>query len=92
MRNTSLKVYTKENGAKWNSNGGCDGTARPWVVNQVLELARQGKKSLLDVGCGTGRWTKQFTRGLDRVVGIDSSPQMIQISQETNQDEKVSYI
>jgi len=92
MTNKTLEVYTRENAAKWNSNGGCDDTARPWVVNQVLELAKHGKKTLLDIGSGTGRWTKQFAQGLDHVVGLDISPEMIKIAKETNPVENVMYL
>ena len=90
--NPSLNVYSKENSIKWSSNGGCDDTARPWVVNQVRELAKQGKRTLLDIGCGTGRWTKQFASCLDNVVGLDITPEMIQIAQETNPANNLTYI
>jgi SAM-dependent methyltransferase len=91
-QNKTLEVYTKENSAKWNSNGGGDGTARPWVLNQVRELAIAGKKTLLDVGSGTGRWTKQFAQYLESVVGVDVSSEMVDLARATNSGENISYI
>lgn len=40
----------------------------------VVQLAGSPRQRVLDVGCGTGRLTRQLTRAGHDVVGIDSSP------------------
>ena len=90
---SGLDVYTPENAVKWNLNGGADRTARPWVVEQVANLSGSGeRKLLLDIGSGTGRWTKQFGQYMNHVVGIDICPEMIRIARETNPAQNVQYI
>lgn len=83
MTDNSLKVYTPENALKWDKNGGCDNSARPWIVNEVRNLSEEGKKTLLDIGSGTGRWTRQFASFLENVVGLDISPAMIQLAKNS---------
>lgn len=41
------------------------------------ELVPEGTASLLDLGCGTGALTAELARRVPRVVGVDSSPDMI---------------
>jgi SAM-dependent methyltransferase len=38
--------------------------------------------SILDVGCGVGRWSLQLARRGNRVVGVDLSPTMIEVARE----------
>jgi ubiquinone/menaquinone biosynthesis C-methylase UbiE len=38
--------------------------------------------SLLDVGCGTGHFSRRFARGVSRVVGLDPAPGMLAIARE----------
>jgi trans-aconitate methyltransferase len=48
-------------------------------------LNLQGNESILDVGCGDGKITADFaaTFPSSRVMGIDSSPEMIEYAQQT---------
>ncbi len=40
-------------------------------------------KSILDLGCGEGFYTRQFSHeGATRVVGVDISPQMLELAQQ----------
>jgi SAM-dependent methyltransferase len=87
-----LEVYTRKNAIKWNSNGGADRTARPWIVRRVAELGCEGKATLLDIGSGTGRWTRQFAQYMDLVRGMDISPEMIKIARKTNSAQNIEYI
>ena len=50
-----------------------------WAQELRKKLNLQGKESILDVGCGDGKITADFAIALpeSRVVGIDSSPEMI---------------
>lgn len=50
-----------------------------WARELRLRLKLQGNESILDVGCGDGKITADFAAALPqgRVVGIDSSPEMI---------------
>jgi SAM-dependent methyltransferase len=91
-KNQTLKVYTKENSIKWNQNGGGDTVARPWIVRRVAELANTGGKTLLDIGSGTGRWTKLFSKYLEQVVGLDISSEMVKTANETNSADNIRYI
>lgn len=91
MTNKALEVYTPENAIKWNQEGGADSTARPWIVERVADLSKHGNTTLLDIGSGTGRWTKQFAEHIDFVRGIDISPAMIKIAKRTNPRKNLEY-
>ena len=48
-------------------------------------------RTLLDVGCGTGRYAIEFARrGAKQVTGIDVSQEMISVSERRARDAKVS--
>ncbi len=48
-------------------------------ITKMIQLIPQSQHhSLLDVGCGNGRHTIAFNQFIDRVVGIDISPQKIE--------------
>jgi len=57
------------------------------------KLAPLSGKSILDVGCGSGRFSiKSAKMGARRVVGIDFSPQMIAMAKELARKEAVERI
>lgn len=86
------KIYYRENSLKWEEKDSLpDLIARPIVVDIVNKLATEGMTSLLDIGCGTGRWTKIFSRSLKTVVGIDVINEMIQICRERNSASNITY-
>lgn len=71
---------------------------RVWrgVVRRRLELTLEllqplaGKK-ILDVGCGSGRFSVAFAQeGASRVVGIDFAPQMIELAEKLAQQRGVA--
>jgi len=45
-------------------------------------LAAYRGRSVLDVGCGVGRWSLRLARGGSRVVGVDLSRTMIEVARE----------
>lgn len=51
--------------------------------NRVLDCCALGKNaSVLDVGCGTGRWVRRLGQREFSVVGFDQSPLMLRLAQE----------
>jgi len=85
-----LKVYTRENSLKWEQKSELD-KPRQYILDRVIELSRVGGTTLLDIGCGTGRWTRKFAEHLENVVGLDASPEMIKIAKEKNPAENIEY-
>lgn len=53
-----------------------------WARELMAKLKLQGRESILDIGCGDGKVTAELARGVPegRVVGIDSSPEMVAFS------------
>lgn len=55
-----------------------------WARELRQNLNLQGDESVLDVGCGDGKITADFSTALKgRVVGVDSSPEMIAYATHT---------
>ncbi|MGP8109283.1 MAG: class I SAM-dependent methyltransferase [Thermoplasmata archaeon] len=50
-----------------------------WVLSVARREMGRAPRSLLDVGCGTGRHLAVFRRSLD-VAGVDRSPEMLRIA------------
>ena len=58
-----------------------------WAKELIPKLKLKGNEALLDIGCGDGKITAELAKCLlnGRVVGIDSSAQMIKLAQHTFQ-------
>lgn len=56
-----------------------------WAGELRESLNLQGNESVLDVGCGDGKITADFSTALpnSKVVGVDSSPEMISYAKRT---------
>src|SRR5687767_3271417 len=59
--------------------------AEPWDLAQryydrLLEQVPKPCRSALDVGCGTGTFTRLLAARSERVLGIDLSTQMIRVA------------
>lgn len=68
-----------------------------WDHNQNYEklLLREincGLKNGLDIGCGTGEFTKKLSKRIDNVSGIDISPVMIEEAKKRNSSENIQYV
>ncbi|UMM31122.1 hypothetical protein L5515_012728 [Caenorhabditis briggsae] len=60
------------------------------TIKKAIGNVLEGKK-VLDVGCGNGHYSFDFLQwGADEVVGIDNSPEMIQICQDSQKKLPVS--
>lgn len=67
---------------------------RPMVMNlarQAVALAPQ-PISIVDLGCGTGRWTSRLAGLATRVYGIDRSPDMLVTARERFGASNIQYM
>jgi trans-aconitate methyltransferase len=55
-----------------------------WAQELIPKLKLRGNEALLDIGCGDGKITAELARRLPhgRVVGVDSSKEMIRLAQK----------
>lgn len=60
------------------------GTSRerlmPWVSEAAAYMRLRKKERLMDLGCGTGRYTRLFTEVCDDVTGVDRSGGMLSVA------------
>lgn len=56
-----------------------------WVSGLIAGLGLKGDESILDIGCGDGKITAQLAKMVPkgRVIGIDSSPEMVEYARRT---------
>ncbi len=61
-----------------------------WAKELIPKLKLKGNESLLDIGCGDGKTTAEISKCLPngKVIGIDSSSQMIKLAKNTFQNEQ----
>lgn len=86
------KIYNLANFLKWEEKNSLPCLiARPIVVKIITKLVTGENDSLLDIGCGTGRWTKLFAKRLKKVIGIDIVKAMIEICRERNATQNITY-
>jgi len=55
------------------------------AVTRLLPRSSRGRR-LLEVGCGTGHWTRFFSENGFRVTGVDISPSMLSVAREKRID------
>lgn len=69
----------------WNAQDYAKNSANQfaWAQELIPKLKLQGNEALLDIGCGDGKITAEIAKALPkgRVVGIDSSQEMINLAQ-----------
>jgi ubiquinone/menaquinone biosynthesis C-methylase UbiE len=58
------------------------------LLKQITREMRNG----LDIGCGTGEFTKSLSGKMKRVLGIDISPVMIEEAKKRHFQENIKYI
>ncbi|QED46269.1 class I SAM-dependent methyltransferase [Cytobacillus dafuensis] len=82
-----FKEYTslRESGITYN-----DFVEQPAIKSAISELK---DKSVLDLGCGTGHFSKYcIEKGASKVIGLDISKNMIEEAKKNNEHEKIEYI
>ncbi|MEA1955425.1 MAG: class I SAM-dependent methyltransferase [Campylobacterota bacterium] len=62
------------------------------ILNEKLDKFCKNSKRALDIGCGNGRYTKEFTKKFDEVVGIDLSKNQIKENKIRNKKENIKYL
>lgn len=60
-------------------------------TNEIVEFFGSKMDSILDVGCGTGRSLPILAKYSKKVIGIDSSPSMLQLSEHICKKYKINY-
>src|SRR5690242_9304617 len=48
-------------------------------------------KVILDAGSGNGYWVRRLAKQAEKVIGIDASPKLIEISKKKNNPANVEY-
>ena len=56
-----------------------------WALELISKLGLAGTESVLDIGCGDGKVTAEIARRVPRgrVIGIDSSPDMVRLARQS---------
>jgi len=91
------KIEEREVAAKWDANAptwaaevraGHDRTHELFTSPRFTEfLPDLAGLSVIDLGCGEGRYTRSFARGGARMTGVDISPQMLEHARREEQRE-----
>jgi ubiquinone/menaquinone biosynthesis C-methylase UbiE len=58
----------------------------------VEKFSLNGEQNLLDLGCGTGHLTIRFSDWCNRIVGIDTEPEMIEEAKRLHQEIRMGQI
>ncbi|MDX4071133.1 class I SAM-dependent methyltransferase [Aliarcobacter skirrowii] len=61
-------------------------------LDQIIENNCKNKKRALDIACGNGRYTREFSRSFNEVIGIDLSKDIIDENNKNNKNNKIQYI
>ena len=60
--------------------------------NYMLKRVKTPCHLALDIGCGTGEFSKILTQKCDKVIGIDVAPKMIEMAKERNASSSIEYL
>jgi len=60
------------------------------ALEEVLEL--KGNEIVLDFGCGSGRFSYWIAPKVKKVVGLEVTPEMIELAQKNRRDENVEFM
>ncbi len=59
------------------------------VLEEVLELT--GHETVLDFGCGSGRWSYWLAPKVRQVIGLELTPEMIELAEKHRKAENVEF-
>lgn len=59
------------------------------VINSAVAFNKD--MVVLDFGCGIGRMTKHFSKFVNKIIGVDVTPGMIDVAKEKNSAENIEY-
>jgi SAM-dependent methyltransferase len=62
-----------------------------WYHDLLLREVPSGATSALDIGCGTGAFTRRLAERVGRVLGIDLSPRMVEAARARTSAPNVEY-
>ncbi|MCG8572165.1 MAG: metalloregulator ArsR/SmtB family transcription factor [Spirochaetes bacterium] len=60
-------------------------------VEDYLSFFQPRCKSLLDIGCGNGRYLPKLAHYSEQVIGMDSSPRLLQLADHLAQENQLKY-
>jgi len=61
-------------------------------LNKILRTHLNNNERALDIGCGNGRYTEEFAKIFDKVIGIDLSKKQIIKNEQKNKLSNVEYL
>lgn len=68
-------------------------TLRLWLERLARHLESTAVETVIDVGCGTGRFSAALAEGFAaRVFGVDPSQKMLGVARERTQDARVEFV
>lgn len=62
-----------------------------YSVNDFINYFTPGCDSIIDIGCGTGRNIPLLSQYTNKIIGIDSSPRMLQLAEHICKELNVNY-
>lgn len=62
------------------------------LLGQIIHNECSNKKRALDIGCGNGRYTREFSKYFEQIIGLDLSSNQIEQNNQENNDSKIKYI
>lgn len=64
----------------------------PWILERIRRAYPDASVSLLDVGCGAGFLTNDFSRQGLKVTGLDASSEGLRVAEEHDATKEVRYV
>lgn len=61
-------------------------------LEKIINENIKNRKTALDIGCGEGRYTKEFAKIFDSVTGLDLSQDRVDRNNSENSNPKIKYI
>jgi 2-polyprenyl-3-methyl-5-hydroxy-6-metoxy-1,4-benzoquinol methylase len=60
-------------------------------LNKIIRAKCKNTRNALDIGCGNGRYTYNFAKTFDKVIGIDLSEKIINDNNRQNKNKNITY-